>query len=313
MTTNTNQTSSSAKVFVVQFGALLALYTTISFIITLLFSVINIYIPDAVEAGWYYEGYINSLRLGIAGVLVFAPTYLLLSYHSLKTRKQATANEYGTGMRWLLYLSLLVAGAIILGSLVSVIVTFLNGEITGRFILKVLVLLFVLGSAFTYYLLDVRDFWLTNPTYGRMVLIAAATGIVLSVGLGIYVNISPTEAREYRFDQQQIDVLQQVAYSIDSYVEREGAVPEELNNVYRSESFIPQVPEGRPSLEFRRIDETSYELCAEFAHSSAGQAESHYSIPYRYGGSYRDWNHEAGWWCFELNAAQNAEELRDGR
>jgi hypothetical protein len=41
----------------------------------------------------------------------------------------------------LVYLSLLVGGGVLLGDLVAVILAFLNGEITTRFILKAGVLL----------------------------------------------------------------------------------------------------------------------------------------------------------------------------
>jgi hypothetical protein len=48
----------------------------------------------------------------------------------------------------LVYLSLLVGGGVLLGDLVAIILAFLNGEITTRFILKAGVLLVVVGAAF---------------------------------------------------------------------------------------------------------------------------------------------------------------------
>src|SRR5690606_2430047 len=98
------------------------------------------------------------MRFGIAMLLVFFPTYIFLT----RTVNQIRRKETGTYLmltKWLVYLSLLVGGLILLGDLVTVVLTYLNGEITLRFILKAATLLLVIGAAFFYYILDARNYW----------------------------------------------------------------------------------------------------------------------------------------------------------
>jgi hypothetical protein len=58
--------------------------------------------------------------------------------------------------RWLTYLTLFIASAALLGDTTTLIFNLLGGDLTIRFLLKVLVVAVIAGSAFTYYLLDLR-------------------------------------------------------------------------------------------------------------------------------------------------------------
>ena len=54
------------------------------------------------------------------------------------------------------YMTLFVAAGVIIGDVVTLIYNLLGGEITIRFMLKVLVVAFIAGSVFWYYLPDIR-------------------------------------------------------------------------------------------------------------------------------------------------------------
>jgi hypothetical protein len=58
--------------------------------------------------------------------------------------------------RWLTYLTLFIASGTLLGDTTTLIFNLLGGDLTIRFTLKVLVVAAIAGSAFTYYLLDLR-------------------------------------------------------------------------------------------------------------------------------------------------------------
>jgi hypothetical protein len=58
--------------------------------------------------------------------------------------------------KWLIYFTLFAAALIIIGDLVTLLNRFLEGELTVRFLLKVLAVFFVAGSVFYYYLWDLR-------------------------------------------------------------------------------------------------------------------------------------------------------------
>jgi hypothetical protein len=58
--------------------------------------------------------------------------------------------------RWLTYLTLFLAATVLIGDVIVLVFNVLGGEITTRFVLKVLVVGFIAGTVFWYYLSDIR-------------------------------------------------------------------------------------------------------------------------------------------------------------
>jgi hypothetical protein len=58
--------------------------------------------------------------------------------------------------RWLTYLTLFVATCVLIGDFMSLVYSFLGGELTVRFVLKVLTVGVIAGTGFWYYLSDLR-------------------------------------------------------------------------------------------------------------------------------------------------------------
>ena len=58
--------------------------------------------------------------------------------------------------RWLTYLTLFVAAAVLVGDMIALVYNLLGGELTLRFVLKVLVAAVIAGTIFGYYLMDLR-------------------------------------------------------------------------------------------------------------------------------------------------------------
>lgn len=294
----------TAKHFVLQLGSLITLYLSIGFLLVLLFNIINLIYPDAVDSYWQIEGYSEGVRLGIAMLLVFFPTYLILTRKVNQTRRQENLSGSYLGFtKWLIYLSLLVGGGVILGDLVAVILGFLNGELTTRFLLKAGLILIVVGSAFYYYLQDARGYWLTQEkksvTFGVMM-----AGLVLvSVVTGFFYTESPTVVREMKLDEKQITDLQDMQWRIENHLRNNSVLPATIEELYVGVP-VPKADEGREDYAYK-ITEAGFELCAEFLHPSMvnrGVEGISYPIyPDEAGlikGVY-NWDHEAGYYCFE--------------
>jgi hypothetical protein len=58
--------------------------------------------------------------------------------------------------RWLTYLTLFVAAVVLIVDLITLVDNVLGGEVTVRFVLKVLVAGLIAGTIFGYYLWDLR-------------------------------------------------------------------------------------------------------------------------------------------------------------
>src|SRR5581483_4288834 len=122
-------------------------------VINLLLDYMNVAFPDPLNL-YYSAG--DSIRWSLALLIIMFPVYFWVSRFLHKD----IANEPGKSeiriRKWLLYFTLFVSALLIIGDLVALIYNFLQGEITARFILKVIFVLAVAAAVFWYYLYDLR-------------------------------------------------------------------------------------------------------------------------------------------------------------
>jgi Domain of unknown function (DUF5671) len=289
----------TAKHFVLQLGSLISLYLSISFLLVLLFNLITLSYPDPAEGYYIAESASSGIRLGIAMVVVFFPTYLILTRIVNKNRRTATDGTYLGLTKWLIYLSLLIGGVVILGDLVAVIMSFLEGELTQRFILKALSVLVVVGAAFHYYVLDAKGYWLKQEQKSILYAIGMGVVVLTSVTYGFAHIETPMTVREGRLDSQQITDLQAIQYQIEDYLALYDGLPEKLTDLEMSET-LPQAADEREPYTYERTA-NGFNLCATFAKASSegdmlwGPAfDETMAIKNR-----DNWTHGAGRYCFE--------------
>ena len=295
------------KNFALQIVAIITLFVSISGIIALLFGLINIKYPDEAEGYWAYESAQSSIRYAIALLIVFFPAFIFLTRRVNQASRQES-NFYHTLTRWILYLALLIGGLVLLGDLVAVILTFLNGELTVRFILKAATILVVVGSAMYYYWQDTKGYWRDNEQ--QSIYIGAILSFLVVVALVYgYTRIdSPQVVRELRLDQQQLVDLQDMQWRIEAYYAENGQLPDVLSAVYKDISE-PTAPETREPYSYRSTGETSYELCATFGRSTP-ESERMASKPIldpAYNPNNYNWEHGSGEKCFERTVVKPAE------
>jgi len=142
--------------YLLMFGAL---YTSAYYLGDLLFGFINLAYPDEVNSSYYGNSieYIESgIRWATAAVIVAFPLFLLTA---LKTGKEVAADptrRNSAMRRWLTYITLLVASSAIVGDGITLVYNLLGGELTVRFILKVVVAAAISGVVFGYYTWSMR-------------------------------------------------------------------------------------------------------------------------------------------------------------
>ena len=291
----------TAKHFVLQLGSLVSLYVSLGALLSLLFAIINISYPDAIDYYYASESYHSTVRISIAVLIVFFPTYLFLTRTVNKIRRTEPEGVYLSLTKWLVYLSLLVAGGVLLGDLVTVIMAFLEGEITQRFILKALAVFVVVGAAFHYYLLDAKGFWIKNEQKS----ILFASGVILvvfaSLGYGFSHIETPGIVREQKLDAQQITDLQQLQWRIQDYIVTNNQLPENLSAL--GEGIVIAAPEDRPAYRYI-VSGDGFELCATFAQPSTDSENYMYqtSVVLDDKSLIRNpdnWQHSAGEVCFK--------------
>ena len=289
----------TAKHFVLQLGSLISLYLSLSFLIVLLFGVVDLLLPNPSEGYWVVESATGNVRLGIAMVIVFFPTYLILTRLVNSIRRENKNATYLTLTRWLIYVSLLIGGGVLLGDLAAVIVSFLNGDITLRFIYKALIVLLSTGIAFQYYILDVQGFWLKNEKKSVIYGVGAITMVLLAVSFGLNNIATPATVQAQKLDEKQIQDLQQIQWRIESEFSLNNKLPATLVDLY-GEFPIPTAPEGREPYTYE-VTELGFKLCATFS-APNNVVDNIYPEPVDLTRPIKDlnnWQYKDGRYCFE--------------
>ena len=273
--------------------AIVTLYWSAVSFVTLLWQYINYYFPDVLN---YYPGSFNGpMRFAIASLIIVFPVFILVSWYLNNIYRRESQVRESKIRKWLIYLTLFITSLIIIGDLVSVINTFLGGEITTRFILKALSILFVAGIIFGYYLNDVRK---ETPTKLAKYFALVSAILILVGAIGAFFIVgSPMTARLIQFDQQKVSDLQNIQMQIVNYWQRKEVLPNSLSDLSDliSGYSAPVDPQTKSSYEYVVKDAASlsFELCATFNKPYSNTMESPISQVDQ------NWDHQAGRVCFE--------------
>jgi len=135
------------------------LYTSAYYLGSLLFDFINLSFPDPswVTDGFNYDQYAReSIRWSVSALIVAFPVFLYTSWLTSRAIALDLVKRSSKIRRWLTYLTMFVAATVLIGDITTLVYNLLGGELTVRFALKVLTVALIAGTAFTYYLRDLR-------------------------------------------------------------------------------------------------------------------------------------------------------------
>jgi hypothetical protein len=122
---------------------------------SLLFTFINRAFPDPTEPN-YISAYWDEQRWSTAAIVITFPVFLFMARYIAREVERDPLKRLSPPRRWLTYMTLFVSSATLLGDTTTLIYNLLGGDLTIRFVLKVIVVAAIAGSGFAYYLLDMR-------------------------------------------------------------------------------------------------------------------------------------------------------------
>lgn len=280
---------------------------------TLYFRVIDKFFPDPLDTmNWYGEAAsASAIHYSISALLIGFPLYYAAMRIWFRKFREDEGRAESNLSRWLTYLVLLVASVTIVGDLITVVFTFLQGEISVRFFLKALTILGIAGIIFGFYYLERKKIQYRGDIprsifryFGQ-----AVTGLVaLGIILGFFAGGSPETARQRTFDAARANNLSALSSCIEGYARDLGQLPEELNDLRKSSQYaycadFMRDPETGDEYGYRVVAASraqgagrvgEFELCATFSLPSSGSAGMD-SYP---GGTGAIWDeHDAGTEC----------------
>ena len=96
------------------------------------------------------------MRWSIASLVVAFPVFAGVSWQIGRDVSSSPSRRVSPIRRWLTYMTLFVAAAVLIGDVTALVHSVLAGDLTARFVLKVLTVGAIAGTAFWYYLTDLR-------------------------------------------------------------------------------------------------------------------------------------------------------------
>lgn len=277
--------------FFLHLAAFITLYWAMIALLVIFFQLINHVLPDPLS----YGGSISELiRWGLSGVIVAFPVFAGIMFFFRK--KEIKRPSFP------IYFTLFVAAITAVVDIAVLIYNFTGGEVTTRFLLKVLAVLVVTGAVFGFEMWNLKRESFKLDIRSRLLIALAYILVLAAVVLGFVVVGSPGSQRAMQLDMDRVSDLSSLQYEILNHYDREGALPENLNEFRGSQTNDPRTDEG---YEYRVVDKDTFELCATFETSSEDLDED----TMYYKGIYSDstWSHEAERTCFERDVVKDGD------
>ncbi len=254
-------------------GVVITLVTSVVAFLNLIFETLNQAMPDVLVAQYTY-GYqtynYDAIRSALATLIIAFPAYLILSYFWTKFAHTGKLSEYNALVRkWMIYLIIFVVSVTALIDLVVLVRYFVSGEITMRFILKVIAVLLVAALVGGYYMQELKS-TLNKPL--RLVKVFFAISVICVLGAIIYsfsVMGSPMKQRALRLDQRRIEDLQNIQSQVVNFWQQKEKLPatlSELIDPLQNWQTLPRDPESTAErfYEYKKTGDKTFELCATF-------------------------------------------------
>ncbi len=264
----------------------------------LIYQYIDLKFPDILQYGSIAPSINYSLiRTALSALIVVFPVFFWVTRTLHKDVVIEPAKRDLRVRRWLLYFTVFVAGLVVIGDLITLIQSFLNGDLTTAFVLKVLTIFFIAGSTLFYYLSELRD--RAYPRKAFQVVIASI--VVLSLGYGFYLAGSPQSQRLVRFDDLKANNLQTIQDRLVYYWQQKGSLPVNLTGLNDPISGfnVPVDPQNNQPFEYKLTGLRAFQLCAVF---NLDNVSSTTAPTFGYASS--NWQHGAGRVCFDRTIDQ---------
>lgn len=285
----------SPRDFFLNLLSIVALYVSATSFGVLIFQYINILVPDVLDFTRYGSDAYRAVRFPIASLFILFPVYIWTAWYLEKEYKREPQKREVAIRKWLVYLTLFAAAVAIIGDSVALVFTFLNGEITARFILKILTILLIAGSVFYYYLSGLRSKRTRNI---KLFVYGVISVVAISVLASFFVVGSPTEQRARRLDERRVNDLQLIQSETIIFWQNKDRLPEKLSELTSDIRGIrvPVDPETGEEYVYNVLGDNVFELCGTFTSDSEGGTVQ---IRSKFPGVGVGWEHGVGEVCFE--------------
>lgn len=258
------------------------IFTAISSAI-IIFQIIDKSINDILVDNIYNND--GGLRFGISALFVAAPIFFLMVNFVNKGLRKSELEKESSLRRWLTYFILFVSAVIILGSLIGILNSFLSGEMTLKFALKTLTVLIISVLVFSYYFYDIKRDNVEKKDKNIRIFFIVSLSLVLAIFISSFFFVeSPQMARRKKLDQIVLNRISVIESMVNNYYDLNKKLPSNLQEIslengkiYFEEKDLYD-PETGEKIEYNKIGDKEFEICANFrTGSDDGEGRYYYA------------------------------------
>lgn len=208
----------------------------------LYFGVINHFFPDSLQDlnQWRVERAREAIHYAMAALIIGFPLYFVTVRMWFKAFRESEGKIESKLTKWITYLVLLVASVVVVGDLIAILNTFLQGEISMRFFLKGLTIFVIASGVFGFYFMERKKIQYrkdiprkTFQAFGWSLLGIIIVGIVL----GFVAAGTPGLERERAFDKQRSNDLQSLSRCVLKYAKGFEKLPANIDVLENASGF----------------------------------------------------------------------------
>lgn len=267
----------------------------------IIFQLINKYVVDIIDQfnGMFSQ---EALKFAISALVISAPIYYVTAWEIQKNLFRGGLVKDSGVRRWLTYFILLVSSVVMIGWLIATLNSYLDGELSTKFILKSLTAILISAIIFSFYLYEIKREEVINKK-DKVVRVYFAASLILIAACfvaALLIVESPTQTRNRKMDNNNISNLEQIESEINIYYLKNKKLPVNFadiknNSEYLSDSVFKNKLTGQ-EYEYRVTGEKTFELCTDFLASNKDDKNPESNV---WGDK---WKHDAGRQCFKKEA-----------
>jgi Domain of unknown function (DUF5671) len=314
-------------------GIGISLVVSITNLLQVIFAAIDRKFFDILSSQNYIDMTYSDVRFAIASLIIMFPIYVWLSWYVAKDIEKFFYKQDLTVRKALIYCTLFVTVLSLIGTLVSVVYTYLGGELSLRFGLKATSVFGIAAATFGYYVYSLKRDYAKKSFVPAVVTLLVTVVVLASVVWSISIIGTPQEMRAKKIDSAKLSDLSSIQQEIFNRFQVTDKLPltlSELNNAFQGYS-VPKDPVTMEGYEYKvvsqptfrmnydtkkkeMVTEAVFEMCATFntvrlesgmiappIKGGTVMADSMYSVAnYYYDGDQSPyWNHQAETTCFK--------------
>lgn len=234
--TNNMENKTKAIDLFLYLGIFISLVTSVVNMLEIIFTAVDKKFVDILSVSYSYDIYNESMRMAMASLVVMFPVYLFLSWYVARDITKFLYKRDILVRKIMIYVALFVTVLTLIGTLVSLIYTYLGGELSIRFELKALAVFITALAVFGYYMYSLRRDY-SKKTFIPLIIGAVASVVVVgSLIWSISIIGTPAEMRLKRIDSTRLSDISRIQQEVFNRFQSTDKLPlalSELNNAFQ--------------------------------------------------------------------------------